>query len=171
MYYILHTLCLLNSNTKLKSWKKRKRKIPLPPFQYYLQSPSSPHSYPLLYEWAPLQQSVKVSLGLGASFPASFFFFLCDHRILTTHHVLREPPLSSFDYTALHRKGTQWVDVKWLEVADCQSMVMKQASCSSKAVWTFHWGFQETFHQSLNTKLLLKRLRYSGMGLDTVAWV
>ena len=26
MYYILHTLCLLNSNTKLKSWKKGKEK-------------------------------------------------------------------------------------------------------------------------------------------------
>lgn len=34
------------------------------------------------------------------------------YQILTMLHVLREPPFSSFDYTALHIKGAQLLDVK-----------------------------------------------------------
>lgn len=164
MYYILHTLCLLNSNTKLKSWKKGKEKCHCLHFSIIYNHPLLPtHTHCSMSE----PHCSNLSRYLWAlGHPASYFFFLCDHRILTTHHALGEPPLSAFDYTALHRKGTQWVDIKWLKLAACQSMVMKQASCSSQAVCAFHWGLQETFHQSLNTKLLLKRLRYSGMGLE-----
>lgn len=40
------------------------------------------------------------------------FFCLHSHYILTILYVLREPHFSSFDYTALHIKGAQLLEVK-----------------------------------------------------------
>ena len=94
--------------------------MPLLPFQYYSQSRSAPPSYPLLYEWAPLQQSVKESLGPRASSHASYFLFLCDHQILTTHHARssvlawRIPGMGDpggLPSMGSHRVGHDWSDL------------------------------------------------------------
>lgn len=41
-----------------------------------------------------------------------FFFCLYSHQVLTVLQVLREPPFSSFDNTALHIKEAQLLAVK-----------------------------------------------------------
>lgn len=97
---------------------------------------------------------------------ASDFFCLRHHQILTILHILGDPPFSSFDYTALHIKGTQLLEVKWLNVAVCQSMLMKQPSPTptGQPVHASR-GLQETLLQCPDIKVIVKR-----GGQDKVKW-
>ena len=73
MYYILHTLCLLNSNTKLKSWKKGKEKCHCLHFSIIYNHPLLPtHTHCSMSE----PHCSNLSRYLWAlGHPASYFFF------------------------------------------------------------------------------------------------